>query len=97
MISAPENMPHFRPATDSQRMQPATVTEVAHTAYVCQRSGEERAHEVANRVNSVYNACGWRAFLWIESEIRTILSIAIDTAHEGAIVAIDTGVERRDK
>jgi hypothetical protein len=78
-------------------MQSATATKVAHTAEVCQGSGEERAHEVADGVNSIHNAGTRCAFLWIESKIRTILSIALDTAHEGAIVAIDTRVERRDK
>lgn len=67
---------------------------VRGTLEISKRPSEERSYNVSNGINRIHNTRCRRSVVDIEAEILAVLAIAVDRAHQGAIVSVDAGVER---
>lgn len=66
------------------------------TFEIRKRPRSKRPHYIPDGIDGIHDARRGRSLRRIETKVLAVLAITVDGAHEGAVVAVDTGVEHGD-
>ena len=90
----PINIPHLRPES-CQRLKASRLSGIRKlTSEISSGAGSKRANQVTNGIDGINNTCAGSTIGEREAEVTTVLRVAVDSSHQGAIVTVDARIER---